>query len=247
MGGLDWTGIGIAVIFGFLAFAVKDMPPAIAWGGVAFGIVLLVWKHLPASAKYGGPLLLAAGAFILCVAAGAWALSVRTPIKQSIVLRRTLKPPLQSHPTYPADPLPKGSGGEGGKATVIGKRSQAFGGPGGRGGPYGHGGKGGDAIVHGDDSVAQGGEGGEAGQAGGKGGRGGRSPAELRDLPNVQLPDGSHLWDYGRGGTGADAKQNQPQSPSGDCGSVTSKDQKGGVTGCNFGTVNQGVEPPHDE
>jgi hypothetical protein len=47
-----------------------------------------------------------------------------------------------------------------------------------------------------------GGEGGEAGQHH-RGGRGGRSPLELLGMKNEQLPDGTWLWDYGRGGDGA--------------------------------------------
>ncbi|MEK7106509.1 MAG: hypothetical protein AAB895_04115, partial [Patescibacteria group bacterium] len=53
----------------------------------------------------------------------------------------------------------------------------------------------------GNNSFAMGGEGGEAGQVD-RGGRGGRSPLEILGIPNTQLPDGTHLWDYGRGGDG---------------------------------------------
>jgi hypothetical protein len=93
-------------------------------------------------------------------------------------------------------------GGKGGNATVRGQNSVAVGGAGGRGGPYGKGGDGGDAHVEGDNVFAMGGEGGEAGQLD-RGGRGGRSPFEILGAPNLYLPDGSRLWNYGRGGDGA--------------------------------------------
>lgn len=99
----------------------------------------------------------------------------------------------------------KGSGGAGGKATVSGNGT-ALGGPGGKGGSFGQGGKGGDAHVKGD-GFAAGGEGGEAGQFD-RGGKGGRSAAEVHGIPNRQLPDGSWLWDYGRGGDGASPTKN---------------------------------------
>ncbi len=93
-----------------------------------------------------------------------------------------------------------GSGGRGGSATVGGNGT-AIGGSGGNGGVGGTGGDGGSGHVKGD-GIVLGGEGGEAGQLC-KGGKGGRSPVEAHDLPNRQLPDGSWLWDYGRGGDGA--------------------------------------------
>ncbi|KXJ98083.1 MAG: hypothetical protein UZ19_OD1000803 [Parcubacteria bacterium OLB19] len=73
---------------------------------------------------------------------------------------------------------------------------------GGGGGPGGKGGDGGSAEIVGDNGFAMGGEGGEAGQLD-RGGREGRSPLEISGVPNTQLPDGTHLWDYGRGGDGA--------------------------------------------
>lgn len=91
-------------------------------------------------------------------------------------------------------------GGKGGSATVNGNGT-AIGGPGGGGGPYGPGGDGGEALVIGD-GFAAGGEGGEAGQID-RGGRGGRSGYEAAGLPNYQLPDGTWIYDYGRGGDGA--------------------------------------------
>ena len=95
---------------------------------------------------------------------------------------------------------PTGSGGRGGSATVRGN-GIAIGGSGGNAGPGGAGGDGGSGYIEGD-GIALGGEGGEAGQLC-KGGKGGRSPMEAHGLPNRQLPDGSWLWDYGRGGDGA--------------------------------------------
>jgi hypothetical protein len=90
--------------------------------------------------------------------------------------------------------------GKGGNATVNGD-GIAKGGHGGKSGPWGHGGNGGDAYVVGN-GTAIGGEGGEAAQLD-RGGKGGRSAMEVHGIPNMQLPDGSWLWDYGRGGDGA--------------------------------------------
>jgi hypothetical protein len=94
----------------------------------------------------------------------------------------------------------QGRGGKGGNARVKGDGA-AFGGRGGGSGVYGRGGDGGNAEIDGD-GFAMGGEGGEAGQID-RGGRGGRSPFEILGIPNEQLPDGSWLWDKGRGGDGA--------------------------------------------
>lgn len=94
------------------------------------------------------------------------------------------------------------NGGRGGNAKVNGNYSTAIGGLGGGGGPFGKGGDGGNAEAIGDNCFAMGGEGGEAGQLD-RGGRGGRSPFEILGHENIQLPDGSFLWDKGRGGDGA--------------------------------------------
>ncbi len=96
---------------------------------------------------------------------------------------------------------PPSRGGSGGHARVAGSGT-AIGGAGGNAGApgAGQGGNGGSAEVEGD-GFALGGEGGEAGQAD-RGGRGGRSPLEVLGVPNQQLPDGSWLWDKGRGGDG---------------------------------------------
>lgn len=91
-------------------------------------------------------------------------------------------------------------GGKGGNAKASGN-AFAKGGPGGKGGPWGPGGNGGSALADGN-GIALGGEGGEAAQLD-KGGRGGRSGAEVHGIPNRLLPDGTWLWDYGRGGDGA--------------------------------------------
>ncbi len=93
-------------------------------------------------------------------------------------------------------------GGRGGNAKVNGANSTAIGGLGGGGGLYGKGGDGGSAEVVGNNGFSMGGEGGEAGQLD-RGGRGGRSPMEILGIKNTQLPDGTFLWDYGRGGNGS--------------------------------------------
>ena len=53
--GIDWqfvVGTGIAVIFSFLAYAVKDMPPPIAWAGVTAGVLLVIWGIVPNHDKF---------------------------------------------------------------------------------------------------------------------------------------------------------------------------------------------------
>lgn len=47
---MDWqflVGIGAAVLFGLLPFAVKDMPAWITWPGIAAGAVLILWGLVP--------------------------------------------------------------------------------------------------------------------------------------------------------------------------------------------------------
>jgi hypothetical protein len=110
---MDFVGIGVAVIFGFLAFAVKNMPPAIAWGGVALGIVILVWKHIPVNAKFNGPLALIAVAFILGVAAAAWAISVSSQLDIPQMVASE-KPEHQSRAVFKVD---KGANVEDAKIT----------------------------------------------------------------------------------------------------------------------------------
>ncbi len=102
-------------------------------------------------------------------------------------------------------PSGTGAGGKGGNA-VAEENGVAKGGPGGRGGPWGPGGNGGNAHAKGG-AIALGGEGGEAAQFD-RGGKGGRSAAEVHGIPNRQLPDGSWLWDYGRGGDAASPTKN---------------------------------------
>lgn len=86
-----------------------------------------------------------------------------------------------------APPAPELRPGRGGNATVSGS-GLAKGGAGGAPG----GGDGGSAYVGGDGIAL----GGEAGQAE----RGGRNPLQANGGPNAQMPDGTWIWDYGRGG-----------------------------------------------
>lgn len=85
--------------------------------------------------------------------------------------------------------------GDGGRASSSGT-GIAIGGPGGSAGVHGDGGAGGEATAIGG-GLSVGGEGGSGD------GRGGRSGYAWLELPNLPLPDGSHLHDYGRGGDGA--------------------------------------------
>lgn len=84
-------------------------------------------------------------------------------------------------------PAPALRPGRGGNAAVSGNGFAK----GGAGGSLG-GGDGGSAYVGGDGIAL----GGEAGQAD----RGGRNPIQANGGPNAQMPDGTWLWDYGRGG-----------------------------------------------
>lgn len=97
-----------------------------------------------------------------------------------------------------------GDGGFGGNAIATGLNSEAYAGPGGRGG-INSGSPGGDAILHQPPPYALyariwGGEGGESAQPDGRGGRGGRSPIEIFGLDiSYRLPDGRCPGEGGRG------------------------------------------------
>src|SRR5215475_3319165 len=52
---MDWqftVGIGIAIMFGLLPFAVKDMPHWITWPGITAGALLTLLGLLPSHDKY---------------------------------------------------------------------------------------------------------------------------------------------------------------------------------------------------
>jgi hypothetical protein len=65
-------GVGIAAVFGFLAFAVKDMPQWISWPGVALGICLTIWGIVPEGKIAPIPVAAAILGVICLVFAAAW-------------------------------------------------------------------------------------------------------------------------------------------------------------------------------
>ena len=51
---MDWqllVGLGPAIVFGFLGYAVKEMPFSLTCGGIASGVLLMVWGLMPFHAK----------------------------------------------------------------------------------------------------------------------------------------------------------------------------------------------------
>lgn len=65
---MDWqnlVGLDFTVVFGLLAFGVKDVPQWVAWPGMTIGLLLIVWGILPIHDHMrSGPALL----FIACAA-----------------------------------------------------------------------------------------------------------------------------------------------------------------------------------
>lgn len=52
---MDWqfrVGLGVAVVFGLLPYAVKDLPPWVSWPGVGIGALFIVWGLLPGHSSY---------------------------------------------------------------------------------------------------------------------------------------------------------------------------------------------------
>ncbi len=86
---MDWQfkiGVGIALVFGLLAFAVKEIPHPISWPGIAIGCLLVVWGiPLFHGRVMLGPGLLFIGGAAIIVASVAWQLD--TSSQQSSKIR----------------------------------------------------------------------------------------------------------------------------------------------------------------
>lgn len=84
-----FIGLGIASIFCLLMFAVKDVPPAISGGGIALGIVFVLWDLVHFDARYNGPLAMAAAAMVLAAGAAAWLIAI-TGVSGSVAERQEI-------------------------------------------------------------------------------------------------------------------------------------------------------------
>ena len=79
---MDWqflVGIGVAVLFGLLPYAVKDMPHSITWPGIAIGALLILWGIIPNHQRYPlGPAFLFIACFAGIVVSIAWFIDIRS-------------------------------------------------------------------------------------------------------------------------------------------------------------------------
>jgi len=174
-------GLGVTFVFGLLPFAFKDLSPVVTWGGLALGVIVILWPFIPLHPRFDRPLLLIAFALICLAGATGWIISLAggdalTPVQSQV-----------------------GLGGKGGSGTITNGNGLIFGGRGGRGSTAGgRGGDGGSGSIAGGTGVIIGGEGGDAGYIDSEGiahgGAGGRSPlARLKEL-GLSSP-GSEVYD----------------------------------------------------
>jgi len=79
--GMDWQfmiGIGAAIVFGLLPFAVKDMPHWITWPGITIGALLAVWGVVPNHEKIPlGPTILCIACLAGIAGSAAWYIDIR--------------------------------------------------------------------------------------------------------------------------------------------------------------------------
>lgn len=67
------VGLGVAVLFGLLPYAVKDMPQWLSWSGIALGIGLVGWGLVPTSHRLPfGPMLLGVVGLVCIAGAVGW-------------------------------------------------------------------------------------------------------------------------------------------------------------------------------
>jgi hypothetical protein len=82
-------GIGVAAVFGFLPFAVKDMPQWMTWPGITIGVCLAIWGMIPeGKISPVAAALFIAGATFITTAVG-WQLSRSE--NSPIAARNTIK------------------------------------------------------------------------------------------------------------------------------------------------------------
>jgi hypothetical protein len=65
-------GLGVAVLFGLLPYAVKDMPQWLSWSGIALGVGLVIWALVPTFQRFHGPMLLGVVGIACIAGAAGW-------------------------------------------------------------------------------------------------------------------------------------------------------------------------------
>jgi hypothetical protein len=73
---VDWqfkVGLGVAVVFGLLPYAVKEMPHWVTWSGIAIGVALVGWGLIPSHERFPlGPVVVFIAGLTFMVGAAGW-------------------------------------------------------------------------------------------------------------------------------------------------------------------------------